>query len=1062
MGYFTRSRGRLDTPPKEQPKPRKLQKNPRRVQKPATEPVPDLQNDCVRSGPLENALPPSSPRLTSADSAGTDTNPQRAAAETMKPIGQYPSPAEYKTAGLTPPTKNSLLKAKGSLRAEGAVPNPASDTIITPVADEAIVPDVPRTEDDDVVMSGAEAESAADVAQEAVAGEVGVEDVLDTNVTTPASYAVDNPTTHSSTSPSLEVPAHEAVPQLSVTDNQGDAPDAETPVLETQSTVIGAVVDTAASESESATPPDFAAVLDSLPLPMSDTYDVPKLKQVLKIAVNHSLQKGHADAALSIVYFWSDVSNDDFKLSLIENLSRDVLDHNLELALRVILRDSMNDAVKWYETYTAEREQSTLHHDSGSESSLSSAKSVDPEPIGQTGFKTTEIYRDTSGPRVEEAFRNGKSNTAPLKRPKKRCPVNEHAYKRRRDWETDPDLEESLRVKRQNLTEQAAYMLPQSVEHSAVREDEEGQRVKCRLILSVKKNGHKTRDTAPKTADPTSAGPGNNPPSRGRRLNSTRAKSKRTSQRVQSPVRSLSVDTTLSSISTLSNSAYSEKSNKWAAEHEPRRMPNSIEPPENSDNCYECGSGGELLCCDTCPNAFHFKCLNPPMDPKNPPQGEWYCPRCTVRNPFTTLIAHTHHKKKTQFSLPQGIKEHFLGVGEGVVHDTAYPRDQKNQQYYKPVPHLPRLTKPPKTPGPTPEYTNASLLREYDANKNLIWCFKCGKTSGGTHPIITCDYCPCRFHLDCLNPPRANPPNPSVGWMCPNHVTPDDMIATKEVDGQTRVRRVRRTKNMQSIDIDVRLPETSDQTMFDDDWREKRAHLPAGDITMDFISSVKEKRENRTRSFFKNVEKQCLKMAKQMTLDFFARTGNSGITSSNGCPVELVQNISSGLQNVQSGTWSTDQFDAAACLLNLSQTAVPPNAFAEGGWSQTDSSGSKPDEAIGLDSSQTASASPEAGEESAAASFPAKEAGSRPDEGIALESSQHASTSPPHPTIEPTQAPSPVFEFEDSQSEYSDSDILPKAPVYETAVDRERKKRARTESEALATEEEPSRKRRHT
>jgi len=49
---------------------------------------------------------------------------------------------------------------------------------------------------------------------------------------------------------------------------------------------------------------------------------------------------------------------------------------------------------------------------------------------------------------------------------------------------------------------------------------------------------------------------------------------------------------------------------------------------EHTDYCYLCKDGGELLCCDTCPLAFHLRCLFPPM--KSIPHGSWSCPRCAV------------------------------------------------------------------------------------------------------------------------------------------------------------------------------------------------------------------------------------------------------------------------------------------------------------------------------------------------------------------------------------------------------------------------------------------------
>ncbi|KAJ5295670.1 hypothetical protein PENANT_c001G06447 [Penicillium antarcticum] len=873
---------------------------------------------------------------------------------TMKPIGEYPSAAEYRGAGVTPPSTQRV----------------------------ATVPDARETERE---LSGAETP---------IVDKSPAEDTVEE-----ADIAV---------AADLAPPANDLGPAFSPPD-------------------------------PSTNNSDFITVLDSLPLPTSDKFNLPKLKYTVKIAVNHAIAGGHAQSALALLYFWSNAIEDDFRLSLIANLGGgEIANDELRLAFLSILNGSYEDARKWYQTYvdTGVARLPDMPSGDDEESSLSSVKSVEQGP----SFKISDMYRDTSGARPEELFASGKTNTAPLKRPKKACPVNEKTFRRKRGWEADPDLEENLRAKRREYEGHNIHDNAPVVQYSACRDErgppdaiehpytfDDTPEIHRSRSLPVRAGGGSILDLplhGEKIKAPSIVSSGN---SRLIKLTKSRRQSlKKTLPDDTQRARSLSVDTTVSSLSSLSNSVYSMRFNDWAADHEPRCMPNSIEPPENSDNCHHCGKGGELLCCDTCDNAFHFHCLDPPLDPKNPPQGEWHCPKCSIRNSFSTLIAHSKHFKKTEFQVPQSIKDTFEGVQEGIVFDRDYARNPKHQRYYKPAPHLPRLTKAPKQDGPT-IYANPQLLRETDAKGDLIRCSKCSFTSGNTRPIITCDYCPCRFHLDCLDPPRAHPPNPKVGWMCPNHVTPEDMIATKEVDGISRFRRVRRSKNMKFIDCDIRLPDDPNQSIFDDDWKERRARFCAGDVVLNFISTVKDDNFERQTKYANNVEQKCLDLSKKIAEDYFTRhglTGASDAQSMTNLPPDLKQQISSSVRGMISGApVSTADFDAASVLLSLSR--AEPQASSESHESHT----------VDLTSPK---------------------AGSRVDEGIAIESS-HVTSPPP---LNGPQSPN-ATSHASQQSEYADSDILPRIPVFTSAMFN-RNKRSRADDKDQDVIEEPAQKRLHT
>ncbi|KAH7941434.1 hypothetical protein HPB49_013683 [Dermacentor silvarum] len=48
----------------------------------------------------------------------------------------------------------------------------------------------------------------------------------------------------------------------------------------------------------------------------------------------------------------------------------------------------------------------------------------------------------------------------------------------------------------------------------------------------------------------------------------------------------------------------------------------------NDDSCDACGKGGTLICCDSCPLAYHLECTQPPL--RRLPRGTWNCHKCTV------------------------------------------------------------------------------------------------------------------------------------------------------------------------------------------------------------------------------------------------------------------------------------------------------------------------------------------------------------------------------------------------------------------------------------------------
>ncbi|KAK2154206.1 hypothetical protein NP493_2211g00002 [Ridgeia piscesae] len=88
--------------------------------------------------------------------------------------------------------------------------------------------------------------------------------------------------------------------------------------------------------------------------------------------------------------------------------------------------------------------------------------------------------------------------------------------------------------------------------------------------------------------------------------------------------------------------------------------------------CFQCSSGGTLLCCETCPAAYHAECLN-----IQPPEGSWYCKSCSSGNKplygdivwvkvgnYRWWPGEICHPK----NVPQNIQEKPHQVGEFPVH----------------------------------------------------------------------------------------------------------------------------------------------------------------------------------------------------------------------------------------------------------------------------------------------------------------------------------------------------------------------------------------------------------
>lgn len=219
----------------------------------------------------------------------------------------------------------------------------------------------------------------------------------------------------------------------------------------------------------------------------------------------------------------------------------------------------------------------------------------------------------------------------------------------------------------------------------------------------------------------------------------------------------------------------------------------------NHDCCDSCKEGGDLLCCDRCPAAFHLQCHDPPLTEDDVPSGEWVCHRCSLLaaeedakkenermdvdeesdeiledcHPLLVLAKAARYSNPTQFELPKEITctEPLPGTSK-----RKWSKDSRNPP--KKLPH---------------ELDNGLVPLPAKL------CFACNKSCRRA-PLIQCDFCSLLFHMDCLDPPLTT--LPTGRWMCPNH--PENFIDEKLLKSVSLSERVKlRAKFSGHINIDA-------------------------------------------------------------------------------------------------------------------------------------------------------------------------------------------------------------------------------------------------------------------
>ncbi|KAL3849575.1 hypothetical protein ACJIZ3_011457 [Penstemon smallii] len=149
-----------------------------------------------------------------------------------------------------------------------------------------------------------------------------------------------------------------------------------------------------------------------------------------------------------------------------------------------------------------------------------------------------------------------------------------------------------------------------------------------------------------------------------------------------------------------------------------------LSPEQNDDLCSICEDGGDLLCCEKCPRAFHPECV----DLSDIPKGTWYCRYCQ------NMIEKSKFEERSANAIAAG---RVAGVD---------PVEEITKRCI-------RIVKTFES-----EVGGCAICRGLDFTKEVF----------DDHTVIICDQCEKEYHVGCLR--EQNMDNlkavPKDSWFC--------------------------------------------------------------------------------------------------------------------------------------------------------------------------------------------------------------------------------------------------------------------------------------------------------
>ncbi|XP_041490877.1 autoimmune regulator isoform X4 [Microtus oregoni] len=185
-------------------------------------------------------------------------------------------------------------------------------------------------------------------------------------------------------------------------------------------------------------------------------------------------------------------------------------------------------------------------------------------------------------------------------------------------------------------------------------------------------------------------------------------------------------------------------------------LPSEPQVHQNEDECAVCHDGGELICCDGCPRAFHLACLCPPL--QEIPSGLWRCSCCLQGRVQKSLS----QPEETRPMEPPAETPILLGLRPASEGTRGLSREHPASSDAA-ITYVNLLAPPSAAPLPLlePSALRPLLIAGTEGQQGPAPGARCGVCGDGAD-TLRCAHCAAAFHWRCHFPmavarPGTNP-----------------------------------------------------------------------------------------------------------------------------------------------------------------------------------------------------------------------------------------------------------------------------------------------------------------